>query len=209
MASSTSYVLDRGSNGDARLLRLPPGARAPRIVPGMDAARGLTVDGAGVLYAIAVDPRYLTLSIVTLYPDGHRRQLPLAGTAVDYATSLAIGPMAIDGHGALYCADGQQVLKIAPNGHVATAPAPLPTRIVGSDAKITGLAVSRAGTLYVTVSSMSSTGEDQAAMLPAGGRPSTIATGLSEAGGIAVDAHGAVYIADSGNDRVVEALPPH
>lgn len=174
----------------------------------LDYPDALAVDGSGNLY---------------ITDSGNNRVLIEASTATGYAettlpTSALAYPngIAVDGNGNIYIADtdNDRVLKegVSLSGYTEST---LPTSAIGP----MGVAVDAGGSLYITDSFFQSFGFNSPAnsvlkeTLSAGTYiESSLATStLSEPLGIAVDSRGNVYIADTGNNRILKedyADPP-
>jgi serine/threonine-protein kinase len=191
--AGTLYILDvlDHSGSRTRILKVAPGGGHVQVIPGFPYAEGLTVDRRGTLY-VAVTDKYMQLSLIRVDGAGHRKTTQL------HLDTLGPTPMAIDDLDVVYCAGDHQLAQIDPNGHQAISPSPL-------RGDIQALTVDKAGTLYLVGEAVrfSRDGDGRAVALPRGGRPITIAADLDTPEGIAVDAHGAIYIADTGHQRIV------
>lgn len=146
--------------------------------------------------------------LTTLAGTGVRGFNDGAGSMARFSDPFAV---AVDGKGALYVADAggtNRIRRIGPDGRTTTLPGTFDTP--------SGLAVDRAGTIYVA-----DTGANLVRRIGSDGAVTTIA-GDGTAGfrdgpagqaqfngpvGVAVDARGNVYVADTYNDRIRLVTP--
>ena len=188
----------------------------PADATGFSGAAGMAVDGSGGLYVAdtTLGPDTPGLNRVLYFPyDNVLGYVDSTATAVygqssmsdhwcdaglgsassysdgrtncDKVTAAGLnnpGSVAVDGHGGLYVADSgnNRVLYYPPSGNGTGAAATTPTIVYGQDADGTDMTDSV---------------------------PGTSATSLNGPSGLAVDGKGGLYVADSGNNRVLY-FPP-
>ena len=195
-AAGNVYIADTGNN--QVIETLPGGGNHTTLNNGLNGPQGVAVDGAGNVYIADTGDNQ-----VVMVPPGGGNQTTFGGLN---------GPqgVAVDGAGNVYIADtGNNQVVMVPVGGGGQA-----TLVTGLNGP-RGVAVDGAGNVYVA-----DTGHSQVVMAPpGGGSQTTICTGsnspvpnaacnsLSSPSGVAVDAAGIVYIADSGNNGIVQVLP--
>jgi hypothetical protein len=185
---------------------------------------GIAIDGAGTLYVAdtnnhtirQITPAGVVTTIAGLA--GNPGSTDGTGSAARFNSPAGI---AADAGGTLYVADtfNHTIRKITPGGVVTTlaglAGSPGPTDGTGSAARFRfpqGVAVDGAGTVYVAdpgnvlIRQVTSAGVATTLAGTANAPGSADGTGaaarFSFPGGVAVDAAGTVYVADSGNNTV-------
>jgi len=170
--------------------------------------------GAGALLVahVLIRPRPTAFgwpaAIATLAGGAERGFADGAGGQARFSDPFAV---AVDGRGAVYVADAggaDRIRRIAPDGRTATLPGTFDTP--------SGLAIDKAGNLYVA-----ETGANRIRVIRRDGRVETLAgdgapgfrdgpAGQAQFNGpigVAVDAAGNVYVADTYNDRIRRIAP--
>jgi trimeric autotransporter adhesin len=191
---------------------------------------GLAVDSAGNLY-IADDLNYRIRKvtpagvITTVAGNGTKGYSGDGGKATSAQLSRTSG-LAVDAAGSIYIANAYRIRKIAPDGVITTVAGNGERGFSGDGGKATsaqlsrigGLAVDAAGNLYIAdagnfrirkvtpdgmITTVAGNGSD--GFSGDGGKAASAQ--LSEPVGLAVDAAGSLYIADSGNFRIRKVTP--
>ncbi|SPF53066.1 NHL repeat containing protein (modular protein) [Candidatus Sulfopaludibacter sp. SbA4] len=178
---------------------------------------GVAVDGAGNLYiADSGNNRVRQVSggaISTLAGNGTGGD---NGPAVNASLSNPTD-IAVDADGNLYIAEtGRRAVRKISGGIITTA-VPPPDPLTPSVGAPVGLAIDAAGRLYVSDGYVVTSGDFRAGQAPvclhgygctqlndgfSGDGGPAVNAQLEQPAGIAVDANGALYIADSGNNRI-------
>ena len=176
--------------GNSRVVEVTPGGVQTTVpTTGLSTPGGVAVDGAGDVF-IADSGNRQVVKVPYLGNGTYGVQ-----STVFSDTSGIPGCLALDGAGNLYVVDTWDgvLWKVAPSGASASV------SFVSSSGAY-AIVVDGAGGLFVgTV--------DQVLEITAGGVQSTVASGLSSPRTLALDAAGDLFIADSGNNRVVEITP--
>ncbi len=202
------------------------GAVSQANIPGLGYSRGLAVDTGGNLFiadqannqVLSVSPAGKTTVVAGTGAAGFSGD---GGPATAASLNFPQG-IAMDANGVLYIADinNNRIRKVTPDGTISTLFA---HGTAGTHDGFYGIAVDRQGNLYVTAQNtvfvekispngtgvmIADTGQSGRGFGGDGG-PATAAS-FSSPSGIAVDAAGNVFIADSGNNRIREILaaPP-
>jgi sugar lactone lactonase YvrE len=233
-ASGNLYIADAGNN---RIRRVSPdgiistvagngvagfsGDGGPATGASLNSPMGVAVDSAGSLYlADYMNNRVRKVSpsgiISTVAGDG--KQAPSGCSATSTSLCYPMG-VAVDTAGNLYIADtgNGRMLKVSASGTISTVL--YDDGSSGTPASLQSVAVDPAGDLYIA-----DTGNDRVRQLsPSGTLTTSAGSGLSgfsgDGGpatsarlaaptGVAADAAGNIYIADSGNDRIRKVLAP-
>jgi uncharacterized protein (TIGR03437 family) len=170
-------------------------------IPGMAAARDLTVDPSGNIYATA-GALVLELpsggGVTTIAGSGNSPGFggdggPAAAAHLDSPSGIAA-----DSSGNWYIADtaNNRIRMVTMAGVITTIAG------TGDPAQLNApraIAVDGSNNLYIA-----DTGNNAIRKLAAGGKLTPIATDLNNPLSVALDAQGSVYIADSGNNRIVQ-----
>lgn len=190
--SGNVYVADYYNQ---RVVKLAPGATTQTVLPFTDlkAPSGVAVDTAGNVYAAVTEIRPAEAisfgRVMKLAPDATQAVLPF-----EIGSARAV---AVDDSGSVYVLDknNNQVVKLAPGATTQTVL--LSDRSLGE-----GLAVADDGSVYFTRAIVPA----QVVMQPAGSTIQTTVpfTDVSNLSGLAVGKNGTVYVADSGNSRVLK-----
>ena len=154
---------------------------------------GLAVDGAGNVYVVDYfNSQVIQLAAGTFTPS------TLVSSGLSNPTAVAL-----DGAGNLYiCDTGHSRVVMVPNEQGTLNIADLSTVSTGVLGSPRRLAMDGSGDLYIADAANGNVIETPAG----GGTPITIASGLTNPYGVAVDAAGNVYVA--GNNLVAEYQPP-
>lgn len=197
-------VLNRGASPPARTTRpaatvadtrqtqQPNPRQSVLPFPKIDPLKGVAVDPAGNVYAVAQTRIDLHSQLLRLSPGA------TATTVVNVATTSSMfSRIAVDAAGTLYLADygGKFITKVAAGTTAATV---IPT--AGFKDAASALAISAAGDIYAVdgyraVMKLAS-GSSVWAKLPF--------TGLGSVDGVAADAAGNVYVADVADRQILE-----
>lgn len=197
-------VLNRGASPPARTTRpaatvadtrqtqQPNPRQSVLPFPKIDPLKGVAVDPAGNVYAVAQTRIDLHSQLLRLSPGA------TATTVVNVATTSSMfSRIAVDAAGTLYLADygGKFITKVAAGTNAATV---IPT--AGFEDAASALATSAAGDIYAVdgyraVMKLAS-GSSVWAKLPF--------TGLGSVDGVAADAAGNVYVADVADRQILE-----
>lgn len=188
-ASGNIWVAETGLN---LVAEIPAGCSSnscwKTVGSGFNAPAGVAVDGAGDVF-VADSGSHKVLEVTSL----------ATSTVLSLGGSTA-GPLGVaqDGNGALYVADtGNGKLWRLPRGCTAAACASVLASGLG---QISSVAVDSDGNVFYTV-----IGNAQIQELPGGIGPAVaISTGLTQPAGLAVDAGGNLYAADSVGGSVIE-----
>jgi sugar lactone lactonase YvrE len=196
LSDGTLIIAEQRTN---RILSLAPAAASPTVIrdlPGMNSGATCKegVDG------IALDPTNTTL-IVPDSPTGDVYRMSVDGRTLTKIASGVARPVGavVDGQGNVYVADecGGAVVRITPAGGV--------TRI-GGFGMPDDAAFDPQGRLLVI-----DLGPSAHALirvdLQSGQRETLAANGFIEPQGLAVDAHGDVFVSDDASNRIVEYVP--
>ncbi len=197
LPDGTLFIAEQQTN---HILRLDPGSAAPVPIHTLPCPRtGATCTALGV-DNIALDPTNRTL-IIPDSPTGEVYRMSLDGRAF---TRLAAGitrPVGavVDSGGALYVPDefGSALWRIAPDGSTKTriggfgAPDD-----VARDPQGNLLVIDLAGGVHALIR-----------LDPRTAARRTLSTDFTEPQGLAVDAHGDIYVADETAGRIVELIP--
>ncbi len=184
-AQDNLYIAD---TGNLRVLKLTPGGSVTTEVGGLSGPRALAIDSAGKLY-IADAGRVLRVS----------------GSVVStlVAAEQAVG-LAFDLDGELLVATAGGILKMTTAGVLVS--------IAGSAGALQAMAVTPTGD-YLTAAGnqvfmdgIAIAGGVASGFAGDGGL--AIAALLNSPSGLAVDSHGVIYVADTGNNRIRTLTPP-
>lgn len=200
-SSGAVYVTDPEAG---RVWKLARGSTTAVELPftGLKHPTGVAVDTSGAVYV--ADPgtdRVLKLAAGANSPT----QLPFTGfNSGNHPTHIAV-----DRAGNVYCLDSVQLLKL-PAGSSTMMYVHSGDDWIRSDA---GVAVDRKGAVYLVAVNIVYYGKSTTSVLKMDAdrtQPSKLEppiTGLKEPAGLAVDAAGALYIADEENNRVLKLAP--
>ena len=184
-AQSNLYIADAGNH---RVVKLNPAGVVTTAVDGLSAPRAIAMDSAGTLYIADTG-----------------RVLEVTGTAVSTVstTQLAVG-LAFDQDGALLIATSTGILKKTAAGVLVS--------VAVSEGNLRAVAIAPTGEYLSAVDNQVLLGGTTiAGAAGAGfagdGGPATAAL-LNAPGGLVVDPHGVIYVADSGNNRIRTLTPP-
>jgi uncharacterized protein (TIGR03437 family) len=213
------YIADTGNN---RIRKVFPGGSIGTVAG--DGRAGSAGDGGPATSASLQSPRVVAvdgagnLYIAEIFVV---RKVTPAGVISTAATGLSITGLAVDAAGNLYVADtaasgGKRIRRITPSGNVRTI------GYWGGSEELRGVAVDGSENVYVSIRTPVPPFSDRLSgqvvqLTPAGvvstlagtgvagysgdGGPSTSAM-LKQTAGVALDAAGNVYVADSGNGRI-------
>jgi len=210
------YISDTGNN---RVVEVSAASGAQTVLTtNVNAPQGLAVDAIGNVYIADTG----NARIVEISPFGELGVAPmLAYDANEFTTPVAV---AVDESGNIYVADSGNktgIIKITAGGGDLQVPSgssavPSPVTVLPfngqSIATPAGIAVDAAGNLYVTdAGNQKSTPTVSPAIyaIPSGSGSASVPfaltlPGLGSPAGIALDATGNIYVADSSNNQVVE-----
>jgi YVTN family beta-propeller protein len=173
--------------GQGAAIAFGPGTQTTPTITGLGFPTALAVDGNGNLYVYDSDNAEIW-------------QVPAQGVPVSIGGYYAGSGLAMDGAGNLYLANGNGVSEIMAAGSPPWSNTPV---FGGSFCTVQGVAVDGVGNVYISDDETSCFGWYYTSSgvweFPAGsGSPVTLATNLSQPGGIAVDGAGNVFVVEYG-----------
>ena len=198
--------------GDPKVVKIPAGggSATPVSTPGVTlgvSVTGVALDGAGNLFIAD----YFNSRIVVVTPQGEASVLSISGLSPALGQPAAL---AFDEAGNLHIADfiNSRIVKVSSlvvSGSTSTGAGTVVN--TGSysfpGGTITGVAVGPNGTIYIAARTDNSS---QIIQVTAAGVASPLNVSgvtFSNPQGVAVDSFGNVFVADSGNNRIVEVSP--
>jgi sugar lactone lactonase YvrE len=196
LSDGTLIIAEQRTN---RILSLAPGAASPTVIRDLPGTNSGATCKEGV-DGIALDPTNTTL-IVPDSPTGDVYRMSVDGRTLTKIASGIARPVGavVDGQGNVYVADecGGAVVRITPAGAI--------TRI-GGFSMPDDVAFDPQGRLLVI-----DLGPSAHALirvdLQSGQRETLAASGFIEPQGLAIDAHGDVFVSDDASNRIVEYVP--
>jgi sugar lactone lactonase YvrE len=196
LSDGTLIIAEQRTN---RVLSLAPGAASPTVIRDLPGTNSGATCKEGV-DGIALDPTNTTL-IVPDSPTGDVYRMSVDGRTLTKIASGIVRPVGavVDGQGNVYVADecGGAVVHITPAGAI--------TRIGGFSMPDDVAFDPQGGQLVIDL------GPSAHALirvdLQSGQRETLAATGFIEPQGLAVDAHGDVFVSDDAANRIIEFMP--
>ncbi len=196
LSDGTLVIAEQRTN---RILALPPGAFSPNILrtlPGMPSTAPCKdgVDG------IALDPTNNTL-IIPDSPTGNVYRMSLDGQSLTLLASGITRPVGaiVDAQGTVYVADecGGALWRITPDGKTTRTGGFGKLDDVVLDTYGNALVIDLAPSIHALIRYNLSTGT----------RTTLASHGFIEPQGLAIDAHGDIYVSDDYADMIVEYIP--
>jgi sugar lactone lactonase YvrE len=193
-----------GTQSSSSVVRVGPSGTQTSLYSKPIQPLGIATDNAGDVFVVNANTSGVTKISPTgtrtvVYPGFHR-------TSCCVIEGLPEG-LATNPHGDLFIAGFNRsfVIEVTPQGQqVMLALHTVFPRIAIDITEPTGLAVGDTGTIYVVESAL---GGSRILVRSPTGKQTIIGSGLSQSQGIAVNAQGDVFVADSMNNRVEELLP--